>query len=89
VILSGVKIGSGAVIGARSVVTKDVPPYGITAGNPAKFIRHRFSHEEIESLQRISWWDWDISRIKEAFPLLLSNNVREFLQLFDPLQQWK
>jgi acetyltransferase-like isoleucine patch superfamily enzyme len=89
VIMSGVKIGNGAVIGARSVVAKDVPPYGIVAGNPGKFIRHRFSLEEIEAFQRIAWWDWDISRIKDAFPLLLSNKVREFIQLFDPLQKWE
>jgi len=57
-ILSGVKIGDGAVIGAASVVSRDVSPYSIVVGNPAKEIKLRFSHEEIEKLLKIKWWDW-------------------------------
>ncbi len=56
-ILSGVKIGDGAIIGARSVVAKDVPPYAIVAGNPSKIIRYRFSPEVIEQLLELKWWD--------------------------------
>ena len=66
-ILSGVTIGNGAIIGAKSVVTKDVPPYAIVAGNPAKFIRYRFPQETIDKLENLAWWDWDISVIKERF----------------------
>jgi len=77
-ILSGVTIGNGAIIGAKSVVTKDVPPYAIVAGNPAKFIRYRFPQETIDKLENLAWWDWDISVIKGAIPLLLSDKIDEF-----------
>ncbi|EDX69366.1 MULTISPECIES: CatB-related O-acetyltransferase [Bacillus] len=77
-ILSGVTIGNGAIIGARSVITKDVPPYAIVAGNPAKFVRYRFPQETIDKLESLAWWDWDISVIKGAIPLLLSNKINEF-----------
>ena len=61
-ILSGVTIANGAVIGAHSVVTKDVPHFSITAGNPARHIRYRFSEETIQSLERMAWWDWPLKR---------------------------
>ncbi|OFD41450.1 hypothetical protein BWGOE3_35540 [Bacillus mycoides] len=79
-IMSGVKVGNGAVIGARSVVTRDIPPYGIVAGNPAKLVRYRFSPEVIEELQQISWWDWDISTITASLHFLLPDNVSEFIR---------
>ena len=64
IITPGVRVGDGAVIGAGSIVTKDVPPYSITAGNPAKHRRYRFSSEIIEQLLSLKWWDWPIDRIK-------------------------
>lgn len=64
-IKGGVTIGNGAVIGARSVVTKDVPPYAVVAGVPAKVIKYRFEQEKIDLLQQLQWWDWDIDRIYE------------------------
>ena len=82
-ILSGVTIGNGAVIGARSVVAKDVAPYAIVAGNPVKQLRRRFSEEVIESLQRIAWWDWPIPKIVEALPLLLSPDIQAFVNKYD------
>jgi virginiamycin A acetyltransferase len=63
-ILSGVNIGTGAIIGANSVITKDVPPYAIMAGNPAKLIKYRFDEKTIEKLLASEWWDWSIDEIK-------------------------
>ena len=63
-------IGRGAVIGAGSVVTKDVPPYAIVAGNPAKIIKYRFSPEIIEAIESTEWWNWDKAELKEQ----LNNN---------------
>lgn len=79
-ILSGVTIGDGAVIGAKAVVTKDVAPYEIVAGNPARHIKFRFSDEKIEKLLSIKWWDWEIEKIKANFDLILSNNIDAFIQ---------
>ncbi|WP_157277721.1 CatB-related O-acetyltransferase [Paenibacillus taiwanensis] len=79
-ILSGVTIGNGAVVSARSLVTKDVPPYAIVGGNPARIIRYRFSDEQIEELEAIAWWNWPLHRIFSALPLLLSNQMDQFIQ---------
>ena len=57
-IMPGVKIGHGAIIGAKAVVTKDVPPYHIVAGNPASIIKKRFDNDVIEKLLEIEWWNW-------------------------------
>lgn len=65
VILPEVEIGDGAIIGARSVVTKDVEPYEIVAGNPARHIRYRFDEEKREELLELEWWNWSIDKIKE------------------------
>ena len=78
-ILSGVTIGNGAVIGARSVVTHDVPPYAVVGGVPAQVIKFRFDAPTIEALQRVAWWDWPERKIEEALPLLMSDDVRGFL----------
>jgi acetyltransferase-like isoleucine patch superfamily enzyme len=78
-ILSGVTIGDGAVIGARSVVSRNVAPYAIVAGNPAIQRRLRFDQDVVEALQRIAWWDWPLDRIREAWPLLLSPDIRKFI----------
>jgi len=66
-IMPGVEIGTGAVIGAGAVVTKNVEPYSIVAGVPAKPIRKRFSDDVIEKLLRIAWWDWDRSLLEQRF----------------------
>jgi virginiamycin A acetyltransferase len=63
IIMPGVKIGDGAIVAAKSVVTKDVPPYAIVGGNPAQVLRHRFDDQTIEKLLAIAWWDWHITKI--------------------------
>jgi acetyltransferase-like isoleucine patch superfamily enzyme len=79
-ILSGVTIGDGSVVGANSVIARDVAPYSIVAGNPAKPVRKRFDQATIDKLLKIKWWNWDIQRIKENVPLMLSNKVKEFAE---------
>jgi len=81
-ILSGVTIRSGAIVGAGSLVTRDMPPYGIVAGNPAKLIGFRFSEEVRKSLMEIEWWNWTESKVSGAMPLLLDTKVDEFVRQY-------
>lgn len=76
-ILSGVNIGDGAVIGACSLVTKDIPPYTIVGGVPAKLIRKRFDDETIEKLLEIKWWNWSDEKIQKNIDILQSDNVNK------------
>ncbi len=68
VIMAGVHIGNGAIIGARSVVTKDVAPYTIVGGVPARTIRKRFDDATISRLESLRWWDWSKERIRRELP---------------------
>ncbi len=79
-VLAGITIGDGAVIGSSSVVTKDVPPYAIVAGDPIKLIKYRFTKEQIGSLLKIKWWDWDIEKIKRFASLIFSSNIDLFIK---------
>lgn len=79
VILSGVTIGDGAVIGARAVVSRDVPPYAIVAGNPARVLRHRFDPDTVQRLLDTRWWDWDDALIAQRLPALLNTDTHAFL----------
>lgn len=83
VITSGVTIGDGAVVGLRAVVTRDVPPYTIVAGNPARPIRLRFSEAQVARLQEIAWWHWDEARIQRYMPLLLADDIAAFIAACD------
>ncbi|MBK4717411.1 type B chloramphenicol O-acetyltransferase [Azospirillum sp. YIM DDC1] len=74
-IMAGVKIGHGAIIGSRALVTKDVEPYTIVGGNPAKPIRKRFPDSDIAQLLEMAWWDWPIEQIAEAMPLLCAGDI--------------
>lgn len=62
-ILGGVNIGSGAIIGANSLVAKDIPPYAIAVGNPARVVKYRFNEEQIKKFMAIKWWNWDIDKV--------------------------
>lgn len=75
IILSGVNIGDGAIIGARAVVTKDVPPYTVVGGIPAKEIKKRFDAETIDKLQQIQWWDWSFEKIQQFLPYLMNGEA--------------
>lgn len=76
-IMPAVTIGDGAIIASRSVVTKDVPPYTIVAGNPAKIVRKRFDEEVIKSLLEIKWWDWSIEKINKNISKIVAANINE------------
>ena len=81
-IMSGVTIGDGAVIANNSHVVKNVEPYSIVGGNPAKFIKYRFSASQIEKLLQIKWWLWEDFKINEAVPLLCNNNIDDFIMRY-------
>lgn len=86
VVLSGVTVGNGAVIGAGAVVTRDVDPFAIVAGIPARTIRKRFSDEVIEALEILAWWDWPIEQIEAAgalfeMDLTVTDDAAELLRI--------
>ena len=77
-LMDGVTIGNGAIVAARSVVTKDVPPYAIVGGTPAKLIRYRFDEDEIEFLEELQWWNKDLSWIEKHVGLF--HDVQKFMK---------
>jgi len=78
-IMSGVTIGDGAVIANNSHLVKDVEPYSLIGGNPARLIKYRFSKEQIEKLTKIKWWNWDDDRINKNIHLLCNANIDAFI----------
>lgn len=82
IIISGVTIGDGAAIGAGSVVAKEVPPYAIVSGNPARIVRYRFNEETIQKLLQIRWWDWPDEKVKQNIDLICSDSIDVFIKKF-------
>jgi acetyltransferase-like isoleucine patch superfamily enzyme len=79
-IMSGVTIGDGAVLARNSHVVKNVEPYTLVGGNPAKLIKYRFEKEQIDKLLEIKWWDWEEEKINRVAPLLCNTNIDAFIQ---------
>ena len=77
VIMAGVHVGDGAIIASRAVVTKDVPPYTIVGGMPAKEIRMRFDKDTVDRLQELQWWNWNIEKITRYLPHIMSGKIDE------------
>lgn len=83
VVLSGASIGDGAVIGANSTVTKDIPPFAIAAGTPARVIKMRFADADIETLLKLRWWDWDLQFLQKNLHLLNTDAPRNIPNQLD------
>jgi acetyltransferase-like isoleucine patch superfamily enzyme len=81
-IMSGVSIGDGAVIAANSHVVKNIEPYSLYGGNPAKLIKYRFTEEQITKLLEIKWWDWDNDKINKYMSLICSSNIDDYIKQF-------
>lgn len=85
VIMSGVTIGDGAVVANNSHVVKDVESYSLVGGNPAKFIKYRFSEKQRERLLKIKWWDWEDAKINKLLPWLCNDDIDEFIRLAEEM----
>ena len=84
-IMQGIKIGDGAIIGTNSLVTKDVAPYTIVGGNPAKVIRKRFDEETIELLLSLKWWNWDFQKITDNLEIITSGKIDELKRIYEEI----
>jgi len=82
-VLPGVRIGHGAVVAAASVVARDVPPYTIVAGNPARVIRSRFPEEDVARLLRAAWWDWPIDLVTEHARTIMAGTAADLERIAD------
>jgi chloramphenicol O-acetyltransferase type B len=80
--MPGITIGDGAIIASRSVVTKDVDPYTIVGGNPAKYIKERFHKDKIDMLLEMKWWDWEENHIKNSMDILSSSDINKLYEYY-------
>jgi virginiamycin A acetyltransferase len=85
-IKNGVTIGDGAIIATRAVVVKDIPPYAVVAGNPAKVVKLRFDEPTIKRLLNIAWWNWDINKINKNLPLICSLDVNRLEEISNQVE---
>ncbi len=83
IVLAGVKIGTGAVIGAGAVVSKDIPPFAVAVGVPAKVIRFRFDEKTQERLLKLAWWDWSREQLRTALPDFRTLAIEQFLEKYE------
>ena len=74
-IMPAISIGDGAIIAAKSVVTKDVPPYAVVGGNPARVLKIRFNEDVVKKLLEIKWWDWSIEKITKNIQYIINNDI--------------
>jgi hypothetical protein len=81
--MKGVTIGNGAIIAAKAVVTKDVEPYAVVAGTPAKFIKWRHPRAVADRLQALAWWDWPHDRLHDALPDFRALSAEAFLEKYE------
>ncbi|WP_269530271.1 CatB-related O-acetyltransferase [Asaia astilbis] len=81
-IKGGINISDGAVIAAGSIVTKDVPPYAIVGGSPAKVLKYRFEKEQVSKLMEIKWWEWSDEKVNENLDQIMSENIDFFIEKF-------
>ncbi|GAM59101.1 acrtyltransferase [Vibrio ishigakensis] len=79
-VMPGVSIGDGAIVGSKSVVASDIPPYSIAVGNPAKVVKARFTEEEQKVLLELAWWDWQIELIEQAMPILVKGDIPKLVE---------
>lgn len=82
-IMPGVKIGHGAIIGTNSLVTKDVEPYTIVGGNPARLIRKRFDEGSIEFLLKLNWWDWPVEKITDNLTAITTGDIKALKKIYE------
>jgi len=82
-IMQGVKIGDGAIIGTNALVTKDVEPYTVVGGNPAKVIRKRFDDETIKFLLEFAWWDLEVEEITENLPAIINGDIKALKSFYE------
>jgi virginiamycin A acetyltransferase len=75
-IMPGVQVGDGAIVAARSLVVKDIPPYTMAGGNPAQPIKQRFSDAEVAQLLAIKWWDWDVAKITRNIAVIMNSDIQ-------------